>query len=238
MPHDEERQWRHSVHGRAYERWIERAGTGLLARDERHPPTCSDCHADHAVSDRAMAVEGCRRCHGDMWQSFESGPHKVGFDRMGFLPCVDCHGSHEVARSDASFIGVDRDTVCRRCHSEGQRMFDTIRQLGVEVGAAEHAAENAQAALVGAPVGELESKMRPIDDARHALRYAIHSLDATKIREAATLLRTRANRIPAAPDTSSPVTAAVVSWGPPAGLFLTGVLFLFFAFWRRRGGKK
>lgn len=238
MPHDEERQWRHSVHGRAYERWIARSGPGALARDERHPPTCSDCHSDHAVADRTAAVAGCRRCHGEMWQSFEAGPHKVGFERMGFLPCVDCHGSHEVSSSDASFIGVDRDTVCRRCHSEGQRMFETIRELGVEVGAAEHAADNARAALVGAPVGALESKLRPIDEARHALRLAIHSLNKDRIRAAATLLKTRAERIPVPTDSSSTVVAVVASWGPPAALVLLGVALLGVAFWRRRGGKK
>lgn len=238
MPHDEERQWRHSVHGRAYVRWIERSGAGTLARSERHPPTCNDCHADHAVAERAAAVSGCRRCHGDMWQSFEAGPHKVAFERMGFLPCVDCHGSHEIAPSDASLIGVDRETACRRCHSEGQRMFATIRQLGVEVRVAERAADNARAALASAPLGELESKLRPIDNARHALRLAIHSLDTDRIAAAATLLKTRAERIPRAPSSSSKVAAAVVSWGPPTALFMAGLILLFFAFRRRRGGKK
>ena len=89
-----------------------------------------------------------------------------------------------------------------------------------------------------APVGALESKLRPIDEARHALRLAIHSLNKDRIRAAATLLKTRAERIPVPTDSSSAVVAVVASWGPPAALVLVGVALLVFAFWRRRGGKK
>ncbi len=237
MPHDEERQWRHSVHGRAYTRWIERTGSSALARAERHPPTCNDCHADHAVASRDAAVAGCMRCHGDMWQSFSDGPHKQAFQRMGFLPCVDCHGSHEVSPSDASLIGVERDAACRRCHSEGQRMFATIRQLGVEVGAAERAADNARASLAGEPIGALETKLRPIDEARHALRIAIHSLDKDEIGRAAALLKTRAERVTRPASPPSAVVAVVANWGPPTALLVVGLVFLFLAFRRQRGGK-
>lgn len=238
MPHDEERQWRHSVHGRAFTRWIDRSGTGTLARGERHPPTCNDCHADHAVADRDAAVAGCIRCHAEMWQSFSDGPHKQGFERMGFLPCVDCHGSHEIGPADANLIGVDRDSACRRCHSEGQAMFATIRQLGAQVGAAERAADNARAALAGQPIGAFETKLRPIDQARHALRLALHTLDKDRIAAAATLLKTRAERVGAPPSTSSPVIAAFANWGPPAALLVGGLVVLIIAFRKRRGGKK
>lgn len=238
LPHDEERQWRHSVHGRAYTQWIARAGTGPLPRTQRHPPTCNDCHQDHGIANRDAAIAGCMRCHSDMWRSFSEGPHRVAFQRMGFLPCVDCHGSHEIAPADASLIGVDRQTACRRCHSAGQRMFDTIRRLGVEVRAAEKAAENARAALSGAPLGEFESKLRPIDEARHALRLAVHTLDTDKIAAAATLLRRRAERYSSPPETSSEMAETVANWAPPVGLVTVGAVLLFFAYRRPRGGKK
>lgn len=238
LPHDQERQWRHSVHGRAYARWLARAGTGPLPRTRRHPPTCNDCHQDHGIANRDAAIAGCMRCHSDMWQSFSAGPHRVAFQRMGFLPCVDCHGSHEIAPADSSLIGIDRQAACRRCHSAGQRMFETIRRLGLEVRAAEKAAENARAALAGAPVGELESKLRPIDEARHALRLAIHTLDTQKIAAAARLLKTRADRIPAPVDTSSGMVATVYSWAPPVALVTIGLVLLLIGYRRPRGGKK
>lgn len=237
MPHDEERQWRHSVHGRAYARWLAKPRTGPLPRTERHPPTCNDCHDDHAVAGREAAVSGCQRCHTDMWDSFSEGPHRAAFQRMGFMPCVDCHGSHEIAPANASLIGIDREAACRRCHSEGQEMFDAIRRLGVQVRTAERAADRARRGLGGQPVGSFESKLRPIEEAQHALRLAVHTLDRDRIAAAATVLKTRADRVTPQPEAPSTVIATVANWAPTTTLIVVGALFLLFAFFRR-GGKK
>jgi len=238
MPSDEERQWRRSVHGRAYARWISAARGRPLARDRRHPPTCNDCHQDHGIAQRDAAVGGCQRCHRDMWDSFSAGPHKRAFARMGFLPCVDCHGSHEIAPADSGLIGVDREAACRRCHAEGQRMYSTIRTLSVEVRRAERAADRARLALLDQPIGVIETRMRPIDEARHAMRLAVHTLDPEKIAAAARVLESRANAVPPAEESTVAVVARAAGWIPPVGLAIAGLVSLAVASRLGRSRKK
>ncbi len=238
MPSDEEKQWRKSLHGRKYARWIEAAAGQPLARNERHPPTCNDCHKDHAIAGREAAIAGCQGCHKQEWESFSSGPHQRAFKRLGFLPCVDCHGSHEVAPVTSGLIGVDRQAACQRCHAKGQKMFDTIRKVAQQVRDAEAAVDAAQEALAGAPIAELGRKLQPIDEARHAMRIAVHTLNPDKIAAAAQTLRDRAVAV-----TGGKRAALTRLLGehatttiPAVALLVLGLLALVAAL-RKRGGK-
>jgi hypothetical protein len=223
LPHDQEREWRHSVHGQKYAQWLSEHPSGQVVEGERHPPTCIDCHKDHGIGPRDTATAGYQGCHKDEWDSFASGPHEKAFKRMGFLPCVDCHGSHEITPVDATLIGSGSQTACRRCHAEGQKMFDKIRELGQTVRGAELVAGRARAALSGAPIGELAAKLQPIDEAQRALRVAVHTLDVDKIGAAAIELRTRAARVPPAPEVNVSTFERARSWAPGI-LFALGLL--------------
>lgn len=233
MPYDQERQWRRSVHGRKHAAWTSALGDAAPAPGVRHPPSCNDCHDDHGNVGREAAVKGCERCHAEEWESFQRGPHALAFRRMGFLPCVDCHGSHEIVEAYSTLIGVDSEAACRRCHAEGQKVWDTIGELARVVRNAEQAAVRARTAAQSLPVGKLASTLAPIDAAQHALRQAIHTLDASSIGGAAQQLSTHANAVQA----PAPGVAAVLkehrgSW-LTVGLMVLGLVALLLA--HRRG---
>ncbi len=236
MPHDEERQWRHSSHGQRYALWLQSHAGVPASPDERHPPTCNDCHKDHGIGPRDTAIRGCQGCHKPQWESFSSGPHQKAFKRMGFLPCVDCHGSHEIMPVDATLIGIDNQAACRRCHAEGQKMWGKIRKLGVLVRDAEAAAGRARQALSSAPVGMLAARLGPVDEAQRALRVTVHTLDVDKIAAAAHELSKRAAAVGQAPAVVTVTLVSGRSW-LPLGLVLLGVFAVLFGVSRRGGGK-
>ncbi|HEX7477452.1 MAG TPA: multiheme c-type cytochrome [Polyangiales bacterium] len=235
MPHDQERAWRHSVHGQRYALWLQSHPTGVAPPGERHPPTCIDCHKDHGIGPRDSATAGCQGCHKAEWDSFSSGPHQKAFKRMGFLPCVDCHGSHEITPVDATLIGVGNEAACRRCHAEGQRMFDDIKALGLAVRAAETAATDARASLASAPVRLLAVKLQPVDEAQTALRTTIHTLDIKKIKAAAAELTARAVKATVPPEPASTKLEQARVWTPVI-IFALGLAVLLFGVFGRRGG--
>jgi hypothetical protein len=197
LPHDQFAQWQRSVHGQAFAREQAQAASGPVIDSQTRAPTCNDCHDDHAVRERDHAVSGCRGCHGHEWKAFSSGPHAAAFERMGFVPCVDCHGSHEVSLADGSLIGVDAEAACRRCHAKGQPQFERIVALGGEVRAAQAAAQRARESIE-APVAKAARLLGGLDAAEAALGQAVHALKPERIAAAARQLRERAAAVPVA----------------------------------------
>jgi len=235
MPHDEEAQWRRSVHGLRHAAWLASA-TQPGAGSERHPPTCTDCHQDHGIGPRDEALAGCQGCHAPQWQSFQAGPHAKAFARMGFLPCVDCHGSHGIAPVSASLVGVDHEAACRRCHAEGQRMFGDIGKLALQVRSAEAEADRARRRQSGAPVALLAARLRPVDEAQHALRLVFHTLDLAKIASTAHELELRARAVPSSGSAENALVERARSNLPALLLLLVGAGALVLALRRSRGG--
>lgn len=116
LPTDQLAQWSASVHG-------QRAASG-----HGDAPRCPDCHAPHRNQAGLAAVGACGTCHGDVREAFESGPHAEAFERLGFLDCVECHGSHEVTRPGGRMLS-GLGAVCARCHGPGQPAFETVEAL-------------------------------------------------------------------------------------------------------------
>jgi hypothetical protein len=219
LPHDQYAQWQRSVHGLAFARSEAEVRNVPGVPAGTLPPTCNDCHDDHAVRERDHAVSGCRGCHQAQWEAFSASPHAKAFERMGFLPCVDCHGSHEVGRADASLIGLDAGASCRRCHAEGQPQVAKIGALAGRVGAAQTKARSARQGTAGMAVTKAANVLGALDAAEASLGVAVHSLDAQRIGAAASLLEARAAAVPPAPVESN-------AWlGVPRGnLAMVGVL--------------
>lgn len=120
------------------------AQTGAHARrDERGRPaaTCWDCHGAHDI--RSSSEFGsrthplqipatCGRCHGatgpgadrlgDVAAAYRSSVHGRGLLLSGLIvsaECTDCHGAHEILRSDDPQSRVHRQKVaatCGTCH--------------------------------------------------------------------------------------------------------------------------
>jgi predicted CXXCH cytochrome family protein len=91
---------------------------------------CSDCHFGFSSDEHPQrnfrtardftlaSSESCRRCHFDKYTKTLEGIHYaiLSQGQMNAPVCIDCHGSHEIAR-----VGRERTASakrCQRCHSK------------------------------------------------------------------------------------------------------------------------
>ncbi len=132
-------QWQASVHGA----WTREPA----AKDGKKPiaVTCLSCHGEsHSMraipadklAARRMASAACIACHTDP-KLAEAGHHAGSYPdslhgrlvKLGneHAPgCVDCHGAHEIAKSDekgSTVAGEAKLETCRKCHKEATPAF-------------------------------------------------------------------------------------------------------------------
>ncbi len=163
LPDDQYDQYVESVHGRK------------LAEGDPDVPTCADCHDAHgARHGTEAAATGCKHCHEEIGAAFDRGRHHEVFANYGFVDCVECHGSHEVAEPGAWLIGGGAQAACRRCHGRGQEVFDKVRKLGVDVNRAEQALAAAS-----------DEKRDELEETRRGMVLALHALDIDGVSGAA-----------------------------------------------------
>jgi cytochrome b subunit of formate dehydrogenase len=102
---------------------------------------CSDCHtthnieSPHADTSRVSITESCGNCHEDMLESYSNTYHgKVTILGYGeTAKCFDCHGSHEIKRTEheGSKVSVNnRLETCRTCHENATAGFVTFEPHG------------------------------------------------------------------------------------------------------------
>lgn len=97
---------------------------------------CTGCHPGHGdyphpelrARDRkeldATFRDSCRKCHFDNYTRALDGVHfKVAAQGNTTAPgCVDCHGSHDIARPGTPRAKVS--ATCSTCHSEAAEKYD------------------------------------------------------------------------------------------------------------------
>jgi hypothetical protein len=134
--------YRDSVHGAA-----------LLAEGNPDVPTCIDCHGVHNVQGPSaggfhlLSPQVCARCHADpdlmsrygistdVFDTYVADFHgttvvlfeEVAPDQETNKPvCVDCHGVHDIRRTDDPQSRVLKENLlstCRRCHPDATSNF-------------------------------------------------------------------------------------------------------------------
>jgi predicted CXXCH cytochrome family protein len=135
-------QYRQSVHGAA-----------LLEEGNPDVPTCIDCHGVHNIADptttlfRVRSPELCANCHADaelmtkydistnVFDSYLTDFHGATvalFEQQdpnvatNKAVCADCHGVHDIARTDAENSSVIRANLlatCQQCHPNATSDF-------------------------------------------------------------------------------------------------------------------
>ncbi|HWP84968.1 MAG TPA: cytochrome c3 family protein, partial [Terriglobia bacterium] len=147
-------------------------------------PTCVTCHSSHgAVPPGARSIaDVCGVCHANNRQLFEQSSHAAAFAEMGIRGCVQCHGNHEVKRSDEAML-AGPDSVCLTCHQEGdvgaqraQAMASRIQELVAAIARARETLEQADQA--GMDVSAATAELANAHSRLVMSRTAIHSLDA------------------------------------------------------------
>ncbi len=200
LPTDQAREWARSVHGAAVAAGSERA------------PVCASCHDPHRNAAGLAAVGACGGCHEAVRRAFDGGPHADHFAPLGFLDCVECHGSHEVERPAAAML-TGLETVCGRCHGREQRVFRTVRRIGA----------------LGHAIDRLRALESPEAYRRGAVIDAVHALDADALQAALEGVPREPPAPPAAPPPPR-LEPAPPPAGPSLALTAAGVLSALFAF--------
>jgi predicted CXXCH cytochrome family protein len=181
IPTDQFEKFSRSVHGVA-----------LLQKHDRGAPACNACHGNHgAVPPGVESISKvCGVCHAFNADLFSASPHKQAFDKRHLPECETCHGNHEVWPATVSMLGVEKEAVCRRCHSEtenskGFAIARTMRQL---IDSLEHMQSQAvglveEAEQKGMEISEAKFKLRDVHQAQLRSRTMVHAFDEGKFRD-------------------------------------------------------
>jgi predicted CXXCH cytochrome family protein len=127
-----------------------------LLKDQDHPdvPTCTDCHGVHQIEDpqtlefRLRSPQICANCHADpvrmnkyglstaVLRSYVSDFHGTTVQlfqkrpgaRLNEAVCYDCHGVHDIKRTDDPDSRVIKENLlktCQQCHPTATANFPT-----------------------------------------------------------------------------------------------------------------
>ncbi len=132
----ENREYKHSIHGRARAQGIMEA------------PTCTTCHGEKDIKrvKEQFTAEGiiklCSSCHGDKDKmlKFQINPYVVegyketyhgklfetGTMEVKFAVCTNCHGVHTIQPPNDPESSVNRDHIvqtCKQCHPRANDRF-------------------------------------------------------------------------------------------------------------------
>jgi predicted CXXCH cytochrome family protein len=112
IPTDQAAGYKQSVHYHA-----------LTVANDLSAPTCSSCHGAHGATPPGVESIGtvCGSCHSPNMDLFRSSPHQAAFANPGASACQACHGNHRVLSPKDSWLKVEDDGVCARCHTREDR---------------------------------------------------------------------------------------------------------------------
>jgi hypothetical protein len=161
----------------------------MVVRGDLSAPTCTTCHGNHGATPPGVAnvTNVCSNCHVFQAQLFETSPHKDAFAAMGFPGCVTCHSNHAIKHPTDEMIGTGPNTVCTKCHTEGDAGFVQARAMHDQL-------ENLQSALTASEeiLGraerqgmEVSQPMLQQGQARDALlkaRVTVHSFSESELK--------------------------------------------------------
>lgn len=110
----------------------------LLAKGDKHAPSCTDCHQGHTIESTKKAHfkrtsdQKCGNCHQDRLEHYHETYHgkALVLGRPSVVPevaaCYDCHGHHDVlpTSNPASHLSAtNRLATCRQCHESATEKF-------------------------------------------------------------------------------------------------------------------
>jgi hypothetical protein len=90
--------------------------------------TCVDCHGGHNIlppdQPRQRVSITCGNCHGAVFEMYRGSVHGEALLDGGnpdVPTCVDCHGVHDIERTETEFR-VGSPDVCAQCHDDDELM--------------------------------------------------------------------------------------------------------------------
>lgn len=177
IPTDQFSKYKKSVHGIA-----------LLENKDIGAPACNDCHGNHGAMPPGVASVShvCGSCHVNNMNYFMASKMGEAFKESELHACEQCHGHHEVLKTNDAMIGVGEASVCTECHEKGDAGFEAAKKIHGSLA-------NFVDSLNVAKVMRIEVQQKGMDDvdilfllqeARQDLIHArtlVHSFDPDKI---------------------------------------------------------
>ncbi len=181
IPTDQLSKYTLSVHGKA-----------LFQKNDLTAPTCNSCHGNHGATPPGVESisKVCGTCHVLNAQLFSASPHKQAFDKRNYPECETCHKYHDIVTASNELLGVDKGTVCARCHSEkeNKKGFAIAKHMRSLIDSLESDTKIAKelvniAEQKGMEVSDAKFNLRDANQARLESRTMVHSIDIVKFRE-------------------------------------------------------
>ncbi len=178
IPTDQYQEFSKSVHG-----------VDLLEKHDLSAPACNSCHGNHgAVPPGVESIsEVCGTCHALNAELFSASPHKKAFDEHHYPECETCHGNHGIVVPTNQLLGVSKDAICSRCHTQsenvnGYKVAKHMRLLIDSLSYSENFADSLinNAEQKGMEISEAKFKLRDVNQAKLEARTIIHSFNKEK----------------------------------------------------------
>ncbi len=105
-------EYKQSVHYRA-----------LTVTNDLAAPTCTSCHGAHGATPPGVqsVARVCGTCHSRNLELFRTSPHREAFAALPLGACEACHGHHAILSPQDSWLKLQDDGVCGRCHRRDDR---------------------------------------------------------------------------------------------------------------------
>ncbi len=165
-------------------------GMQLLEKGDLAAPACNNCHGNHGATPPGLTsiAFACGECHANNRDFFNQSPHKEAYTKMGLGECTTCHNHHDIAKPTDAMLGVGERALCVRCHSQGDKGFETAAKMAVELDTLKLTLNLAHELLTRAEQGGINVRLgkydlHTADDALIKARTAIHYFDFDKFHE-------------------------------------------------------
>lgn len=123
-------------HEDQYKETLDSIHLRVLAGGHREAPVCTDCHGAHTVSPpdqpRFKVDVTCSRCHQEIFAVYAQSVHGADLVREEDNPdvptCTDCHGIHDIKKTDDPESRVVKENLlrtCQQCHPTATANFPT-----------------------------------------------------------------------------------------------------------------
>lgn len=184
IPTDQFEKFQKSVHGKA-----------VFEKQDLSAPVCNDCHGNHGATPPGIESisKVCGSCHALNAELFSASPHKKAFDEKKYPECETCHGNHEILIAQDKLLGIGKDAICLKCHSENENqkgyfIAKEMKKLTDSLIVSDSVAKQLifQAEQKGMDVEEIKFKLREIHQARLEARTIVHSFNEAKFKEVTT----------------------------------------------------
>jgi predicted CXXCH cytochrome family protein len=162
----------------------------LTEANDLSAPTCNSCHGSHGASPPGVESVSnvCGTCHSRNLELFRLSPHRQAFTTLRAGACEACHSNHRVLSPKDSWLKLDDDGVCARCHSRtdrgGAAAIGMLAALQLAVRTTDEAGERvARAERAGMLMEEAEADLQHAHEEIITARTEVHKASVAAVAE-------------------------------------------------------